>query len=75
MSIKKQNKEREVRLYSKDIIDDMRESLCKAEVDGVLSEKNKLVHNLLWEGCHGWKNLHDAIIITQYEEVFGEYKK
>ena len=75
MSIKKQNKEREVRLYSKDIIDDMRESLCKAEADGVLSKKNKLVHKILWEGCHGWKNIHDAIVITQYEEVYGEYKK
>jgi hypothetical protein len=75
MSIKTKHKQRKVKLYSKDIIDDMRERLCKAESEGVLSKKNKLVHKILWEGCHGWKNIHDAIVITQYEEVYGEYKK
>jgi hypothetical protein len=53
----------------------MRERLCEAEAEGVLSEKNKLVHKILWEGCRGWENVHDAIVITQYEEVYGEYKK
>ena len=53
----------------------MRERLCEAESEGVLNEKNRLVHKILWEGCHGWKNIHDAIVITQYEEVYGEYSE
>ena len=78
MSIKTKNKGNNlppVRLYDKETINKMRERLCEAEAKGVLSEKNKLVHKILWEGCHGWGNVHDAIVITQYEEVYGEYKK
>lgn len=86
MSIKTKNKGNNlppVRLYDKETINKMRERLCEAQVrllswaqaKGVLSEKNKLVHKILWEGCHGWGNVHDAIVITQYEKVYGEYKK
>ena len=78
MSIKTKNKGNNlppVRLYDKETINKMRERLCEAEAEGVLSEKNKLVHKILWEGCRGWENVHDAIVITQYEEVYGEYKK
>ena len=64
-----------VKLYDKKTIDKMRERLCRAESDGVLNEKNRLVHKILWEGCHGWKNIHDAIVVAQYEAVYGEYKK
>ena len=77
MSIKAKNKGNlpSVKLYDTETIDKMRERLCEAEAKGILSKKNSLVHKILWDGCHGWKNLHDAIVITQYEEVFGEYKK
>ena len=73
MSIKAKNKTKPVKIYSKETIDHMRERLCEAESEGVLNEKNRLVHKILWEGWHGGKNIHDAIVITQYEEVYGEY--
>ena len=60
-----------VKIYDKHTLSEMRERLAKREAIGII--ENKRTKDLLKKGCSGWNNVHDAIVIVNYESVHGEF--
>ena len=60
-----------VKIYDKHTLAKMRERLAKREAISA-TEKNR-TKELLMKGCSGWNKVHDAIVITNYEDAHGEF--
>ena len=53
----------------KEDIDGMRETLHESEWEGL---KDRDLREILWEGCIGWKNIPDAEVVEEYQNIYGE---
>jgi hypothetical protein len=53
--------------FSKEDIDAMRKTLHELECFGVMN-----LSEVLWEGCVGWKNIPDAEVVEEYQNIYGE---
>ena len=60
-----------VKIYDKHTLAEMRERLAKREAIDVTEKKR--TKELLSKGCAGWNNVHDAIVIVNYENIHGEF--
>ena len=60
--------------FSKEDIDEMRETLHGSEFEGLsqLGRKDKDLIRILWEGFVGWKNIPDAEVVEEYQNIYGE---
>jgi hypothetical protein len=61
--------------FSKEDIYGMRETLHELEWEALkdrdLIAENKVIR-ILWEGCIGWKNIPDAEVVEEYQNIYGE---
>ena len=55
--------------FSKEDIDDMRQTLHASEWEGL---RDRDLMGILWEGCVGWKNIPDAEVVEHYQNIYGE---
>ena len=55
--------------FSKEDIDAMRETLHESEWEGM---KDRHLRQMTWEGCIGWKNIPDAEVVEEYQNIYGE---
>ena len=53
--------------FSKEDIDAMRKTLHELQCFGVMN-----LSEVLWEGCVGWKNIPDAEVVEEYQNIYGE---
>ena len=53
--------------FPKEDIDAMRKTLHELECFGVMN-----LSEVLWEGCVGWKNIPDAEVVEEYQNIYGE---
>jgi len=59
----------EPKQFSKEDIDSMRETLHELAWEGL---KDRDLRLILWEGCIGWKNIPDAEVVEEYQNIYGE---
>ena len=59
----------ELKQFSKEDIDGMRETLHTSEWEGL---KDRDLIKILWEGCVGWENIPDAEVVEHYQNIYGE---
>jgi hypothetical protein len=57
----------EPKQFSKEDIDAMRKTLHRLQCFGVMN-----LNEVLWEGCVGWKNIPDAEVVEEYQNIYGE---
>ena len=55
--------------FSKEDIDDMRQTLHASEWEGL---RDRDLMGILWEGCVGWRNIPDAEVVEHYQNIYGE---
>ena len=55
--------------FPKADVDAMRETLHELAWEGL---KDRDLREILWEGCIGWKNIPDAEVVEEYQNIYGE---
>jgi hypothetical protein len=55
--------------FSKEDINGMRDTLHELEWEALKDRDLKMI---LWEGCIGWKNIPDAEVVEEYQNIYGE---